>query len=70
MKRNRVKYLIYLEPWIAGRHRVVYSKFQMKKVLRYADKGSEAMKQRLIHGRDGGVSFSNIDFDYPFWVVV
>lgn len=68
MKRNRSKYVIYFEPWEPGRHQVVHSKGQMKKVLRRAAPGSEAIKNRLIHYRDGSCSFWNMDRDYLSWV--
>lgn len=68
MKRNRSKYLIYLEPWTPGRHVVAHSKGQMKKILAKANPGSEAIKNRLIHYRDGSISFWNMDREYLPWV--
>lgn len=68
MKRNRSKYLIYFEPWLPGRHTVAHSKRQMKKILSQSNPGSIAHKERLIFGRDGSISFWNVDNTYPSWV--
>ena len=68
MKRNRSKYVVYLEPWRPGRHVVAHSKRQMKKVLHAAEACSTAIKCRLIHGRDGSISFWNEDREYLPWV--
>jgi hypothetical protein len=68
MKRNRVKYIVYLEPWSPGQHVVVYSKYQMKKVLKNANSGSVAHKCRLLWSRDGSCSFWNADHRYDDWV--
>jgi len=68
MKRNRSRYIVYFEPWEPGKHKIVYSKLAMKKLLRFAEKGSIGHKQRLLHSRDGCVSLWNIDRDYDDWV--
>jgi hypothetical protein len=65
---NRSRYIIYMEPWSVGRHVVVYSKFQMKKVLLKANSGSTGIKTRLIKSKDGSISFWNVDMDYDYWV--
>lgn len=68
MKRNRSKYVIYMEPWQPGRHKVVHSKGQMKKALHRCNAGSEAHKERLTHHRDGSCDFWNMDRNYPTWM--
>ena len=66
MKRSRSSYLIYFPD---GAYTEVFSKFQGKKILWFAPKGTEMFKRRLIHSRDGTISFWNFDTEYDSWVV-
>ena len=72
MKRkcNRSRYVVYIEPWEPGRHKVVYSKWQAKKILWKGSSGpgSEIQKCRLIWENEfGRCSWWNVDRDYDFW---
>lgn len=69
MKRNRSKFIVYFEPWAPGRHTSVSSKRQMKKLLLKANPGSEGIRLRLQHLRDGSISFWNMCKRTPTWIV-
>lgn len=67
MKRNRVKYGIYNYKDLFGT-KIVYSKFQMKKFMKKMETGC-AFKIRLVHCRDGGCGWWNMQHSYACWTV-
>lgn len=67
VKRNRVKYGICDYKDVLGT-KVVYSKFQMKKMMRGVKEAS-GFKIRLTHHRNGFCDWWNMDHSYPCWTV-